>query len=75
MPSKSISKHVIFKFFLGTCPQTPIALACFVQHNKHNDFLNQTLAGYVPDSTENKFGPLTIKHLPTPMIGFLCLTK
>ena len=31
------------------------------------DFLNQTLASYVPDSTENKFGPLTIKHLPTPM--------
>ena len=31
------------------------------------DFLNQTLISYVPDSTENKFGPLTIKHLPTPM--------
>ena len=25
------------------------------------------LASYVPDSTQNKFGPLTIKHLPTPM--------
>ena len=32
------------------------------------DFLHQTLAGYVVYSTENKFGPLTIKHLPTPMI-------
>lgn len=25
------------------------------------------LAMYVPDSTENKFGTLTIKDLPTPM--------
>ena len=24
------------------------------------------MAGYVPDSTKNMFGPLTIKHLPTP---------
>ena len=26
------------------------------------------MAGYVAYSTENKFGPLTIKHLPMPMI-------
>ena len=45
-----------FQIFLRAHPQTPIALACFVQHNKHN-FLHQTLAGYVADSTENKFGP------------------
>ena len=31
------------------------------------DFLHQTLVGYVADSNENMFGPLTIEHLPTPM--------
>ena len=49
-------------------PQEPsTALACSVQHNKHKLLLHQALAGYVADSTENKFGPLTIKHLPKPM--------
>ena len=46
-----------FKIFPGACSQTLIALACFVQHNKHKSFLNQILAGYVPDSTKNKFWP------------------
>ena len=26
---------------------SPAALACFLQHNKHKDFLHQTMAGYV----------------------------
>ena len=38
------------------------------------DFLHQTLAGYVADSNENKYVPLTIKHLPTLMILTILVT-
>ena len=31
------------------------------------NFLLQTLAGYVADSTDYKSDPLTMKHLPMPM--------
>ena len=44
-------------------------------NNKHKDFLHQTIAGYVADSTENKFGPLTTKHLPTPIMSRCYITK
>ena len=37
--------------------RSPIALACFVQRNKHKDLLHRTMAGYVAVSTENKFDP------------------
>ena len=35
-------------------PPDPYSFSMFVPHNKQINFLNQTLAGYVPDSTENK---------------------
>ena len=41
----------------GTFPDS-LALACFVQHNKHERLLTSDYAaGHVADSTENKFGP------------------
>ena len=57
-----------FSKFPGGTPPDSLQL----QHPLYNtisikDFLHQTLAGYVADLTENKFGPLTIKHLPLPM--------
>ena len=58
MPPKSISKHVIFKSFLGVSPRPPITLACFIQHSySTKDFLHQNLAGYVDDLTEKGFAP------------------
>ena len=64
MLSKSISKHVIS---WGHAPRPPIALACFVQHNKHKRLLKSDLGQLCTWLNWKKFGPLTIKHLPTPM--------
>ena len=69
MPPKSISKYAIFKIFPGGT-QTPYSFSIHALYSIINIkvFLHQTLADCVADSTKNKFGPLTIKHLPTPTL-------
>ena len=52
---------------MGHIPRLPIALACFVQHNKHKrHIISQTMAGYVAESTENKLAP----HYKIPFYAY-----
>ena len=54
---------------MGPCHKTLIALVCFVQHNKHKKLVKSDIGCLCIYLTQLKtsFGPLTIKHLPTPM--------